>query len=212
MQREGNDKRFSIGRGLALVGLVFVLIAAIGAYLGLASITLIAWWIPLIVSLVLAAISGTVLWRLWQQLNGIDSIAPNFIAHIVFFTFFLTGAFYVINFICRDESNPQKVTAVVLEKYREKHYRSQRVGRNRYVRGNPYYEYCIEVRLENGEDKKISLPFKTYKGVKPDKEITLSLAKGGLGADVLLTSDIPADNPDFYKESKRKGCRFVGSH
>ncbi|MDE6297053.1 MAG: hypothetical protein K2L89_04325 [Muribaculaceae bacterium] len=204
-------KKFTIARTIALVILVFILIGSLGAYIGFASITMIKWWIPLLFSGVIALATGTVLWRKWQILTEIDSFAINFISHLIFASIFLTGLLYTLNYIGSACSTPYTEKAMVTEKYREKHYQSRRVGRNRYVRGNPYYEYYIEVRFNNGKDKKIQLPYKTYNLIKSGKEINLSISKGWLGAGVLHISDILADNPDLSKPKERKKCRFFGT-
>ncbi|MDE7414673.1 MAG: hypothetical protein K2N05_12910 [Muribaculaceae bacterium] len=133
----------------------------------------------------------------------------NFIISIVFFTFILTGSFYSLNsFFSHSEKIKEEVT--VTSKYREKHYRSQRVGRNRYVKGPAYYEYYITVKFQDGSTKNIQLPWKDYEGIKKDSELTLSLRKGLLGSNVIITNDITIDNP--RASEKRKRCRFFGTH
>lgn len=208
-----NTKKVSVWRVLVLVLLVFLLIAGIGAYIGLLSITMIAWWIPLLFSSVIAAATGTVLWTKWEKLTEINSFAVNFILHIIFFSFFLTGVLYFLNFIGSVNRPPHKAEATVVEKYKEKHYTSRRIGRNRYVRGNPYYEYYMEVELPSDKRRKIQLPYKTYQKIKTDRDITLSFSKGWLGVDVIQTSDILADNPDLNKipEHRPRRCKFFGT-
>ncbi|MDE5791141.1 MAG: phage holin family protein [Muribaculaceae bacterium] len=204
-----NSKKFSIGRALALVGVVFILIFSLGAVIALQSLTMIRWWIPLLFSGVMAALSGTVLWRMWQRLTGNYSFTLNFICHFVFFTLLLSGLFYTINFAGAND-NARKEKAPVICKFKEKHYRSRRVGRNRYVRGPEYYEYYVKVEFPKGKEKNIQLPFSTYKGIKQDRDLTLSLSRGLLGVDVIRTSDLAKDNPPVPE--KRKRCRFFGTH
>ena len=204
-----NSRNLSVGRALTLVGIVFVLIASIGSVIGLQSLTLIKWWISLLISGVMAAGSGTVLWRMWQRLTGNHAFTPNFICHFVFITFLLSGLFYIVNFSA-SSSDVRKEKAMVISKYREKHHQSRRVGKNRYVSGPEYYEYYVEVDFPEGKSKNIQLPYSIYKGIKKDNDITLSLARGFFGIDVIRTSDIPLDNPPAPE--KRKRCRFFGTH
>lgn len=84
------------------------------------------------------------------------------------------------------------------------------MGKNRYVSGPEYYEYYVEVDFPEGKSKNIQLPYSIYKGIKKDNDITLSLARGFFGIDVIRTSDIPLDNPPAPE--KRKRCRFFGTH
>lgn len=207
---ESTTKKFSVGRALALVGIVFILIFSIGALIGLQSLTMIRWWIPVGISGIMAALSGTVLWRIWPRLTGNYSFPVNFICHFIFLTLLLSGLFYTINVIGASNSPARKEKALVVSKYKEKHYRSRRVGRNRYVRGPEYFEYYVKVEFPKGKEKSIQLPYSTYKGIKQDNEITLSLARGLFGVDVILTSEISKDNPPAPE--KRKRCRFFGTH
>lgn len=204
------SKNFSLGRALALVGIVFLLIFSIGAIIGLQPLTMIGWWIPVLISAAIAAGSGTVLWRLWQRLTGKYTFVPNFLAHFIFFTFFLAGIFYTLNFAGAYNAPSNKEKALVISKYREKRHQSRRVGRNRYVNGPEYNVYYVTVELQSGQKKDIQLPYSIYKGIKEDSPLTLSFARGLFGTNIIRTSDIPKDNPPVPE--KRKRCRFFGTH
>lgn len=205
-----NTKSFNLFPTVIYIILVFIMIICIGAIIALQSITMIRWWIPLVGAAVLSFASGTTLWRIWRKLTTSDRFLPNFILHSVFFTFFLTTLFFSLNAIFTSE-NTRKEDAFVESKYREKHHRSRRVGRNRYVTGPAYYEYYITVKLKTGETRNIELPWETYQGIKNESDITLSFKKGLFGADVLITDDIPEDNPVVIEPKHRRRCKFFGT-
>ncbi|MDE5808316.1 MAG: hypothetical protein K2H76_09375, partial [Muribaculaceae bacterium] len=116
---------------------------------------------------------------------------------------------YIINYAGASKERIEKVE--IASRYREQHYQSRRVGKNRYVRGNPYYEYYINVILPSGKEKKLQIPYSAYSRMKSGMEINLSFSKGCLGADVINVKDIISDNPDLRVPAKRKRCRFVGT-
>ncbi len=194
---------------LIFLAFVLILILSIGAVIGLQSVTMIEWWIPLSISAFVAAATGTVLWRYWAKVTGVERFLPNFLANFIFATFLIAGLFYTLNYAGASDKKSYKEEAMVMSKYREIRHRSQRVGRNRYVTGAEYNEYYISVKLDSGKEKNLQLPYSTYQHIKQDKPITLSFSKGLFFTDVINISAIPIDNPPAPE--KRKRCRFFGT-
>lgn len=201
---------FTISRALALVAIVFLLIFSIAAIVSLQPVTMIGWWIPLSISFIIATGSGFLFLRFWSQFTQIRSSIPNFLFHLIFFTLFFSSLFYTLNLIGTSSAHSRKIEAVVLDKFKEKHHRTRRVGKNSYVRGPEYYVYYVTVDYPNGLRKNIRLPYPVYKDMKIDRPITLTVTSGLFGADVILTSEIEKDNPPLPE--KRKRCRFFGTH
>lgn len=200
----------SITRAIILVILVFILIMAIGANIALLEYTLVKWWIPILISATVAAFSGTLLWKVWKRLTDINYFWVNFLCHLIFTTFLLSGLYLTINYA--GSGNPHPEEACVVAKFREQHYRSRRVGRNRYVRGNPYWEYYIKVRLDDSSVRKIRINFKEYQNVRTDRNLILSLSKGALGLPVIHPDRLSEDNPWLKAPDKSRRCRFFGTH
>ena len=205
------NKNFSIGRVLSLIGVILVFIFSLGLTLYFAGISITPWWIPVLVCVLIAAASGAKLWKVWQGLTQSKSFLPNFICNLLFSTFLLTSAYYILNSVIPVGSTKENVE--VISKFREKHYRSERVGKNSYKRGAPYYTYHISVKLPNNREKNIQLPHSTYSRIKSGEEIRLVFTKGCLGETMIDTSTILQNNPQLAKpERKRKRCRFFGTH
>lgn len=162
---------------------------------------MVRWWIPTLCSFEVAAITGFLIWKKWRYLTGIHSFALNFACHLIFFTFFFTGAFYSLNYV--HTGTPYKEKGVVVAKIRETHYRTRRVGRNRYVRDNtPYYEYYVKTSLPDGHIKKLHVPIDMYRNIRKGDTLRLSFAKGMLGCTVLRAYDLTADNPQYRMSNK----------
>lgn len=202
---------YTVPQLLMGIGAIILLIASLLSLIYFPSITLIKWWIPFIISALIAAASATVLWRLWPPLTKSAQFLPNFAINTIFFTIFLSALFFTLNFFIAKGHEPQKEKVYVEEKYRETHYRSNRTGRRSYSRGAPYYEYYIKVSFPDKSTKNIQLPFSTYKNISSISEIILSMAPGIMGINVIRPNDIAVDNPVVEKKRKRR-CRFFGTH
>ncbi|MDE6718040.1 MAG: hypothetical protein K2J70_07600 [Muribaculaceae bacterium] len=206
----GNVKKHRVIRILVLIGVAFMLIFSVGAILALAPITMVKLWIPAVVALILAAIAGTVLWRLCTRLTGISHFAPNYLLSLIFLAVCLTALFFSINACFLTGASPRKERVTVERKYRERHHTTRRTGRHSYVQGPDYYTYHLSVVFPDGTARNLQLPYSVYKDIPQDSSLTLSLRRGILGAEVLQTSDIPDDNP-VPPAKKRKRCRFFGT-
>lgn len=187
-----------------------VTVLSLGGIFALAPLTMVPWWFPAIV----AAFSGSVLgiagWRTWSYLTTIEHFLPNYLLNLLICTIWLTAFFYYTNdtFLSGDE--PQKEMVVVKSKYRERHHTSRRTGKHSYVRGPDYYTYHVTVDFLTGEQRTLKLPYSTYKNIRQDAPLILSLQRGIFGVDVIQTSSIPYDNP-VPAPRPRGHCRFFGT-
>ena len=122
---------------------------------------------------------------LWRWLT--DGAARWFcgVLHVVFFTVFLSGLLIGLNFMLTDFSSLPEVKAEVVDKYSETHYRSRRVGRNRYTRGEPYKVYKVQFRLDNGSLRTFQLPLSRYNKLRIGSAATLHQGPGALGVPVI---------------------------
>ncbi len=84
-----------------------------------------------------------------------------------------------------DFSSLPEVKAEVVDKYSETHYRSRRVGRNRYTRGEPYKVYKVQFRLDNGSLRTFQLPLSRYNKLRIGSAATLHQGPGALGVPVI---------------------------
>ena len=96
-----------------------------------------------------------------------------------------------VNYFCRDTSRTVTVRAEIVRVYSETRYRSKRVARNRYTRGEPYKVYFMDARLSDGRECKRSISIQRYNRYawnshrnKPDS-VDLHLSSGALGMEIL---------------------------
>lgn len=169
---------------VAIVVLVVVWLLAGGLAMALYSRTLVELWIPVATCSVLSLLSGVWLWKPWQRLTDSESMLPNFICHFFFSLVIFLGFFFAANrFLASGPDYEERVR--VERKYSEKKYRSRRVGRNRYARGEAYYEYYAEIRLGDGRTKQLKLPLATYNNTRSGSTMTLHLRRGFFGLPVI---------------------------
>lgn len=206
-----NGINVSAGRVLVWIGLGLVFILSLGAFLTLKTLTLVKWWIPVGVAFVITGIAGTTLWRIWRRLTGSSSFLPNFLLNLIFFTPFLTALFYSLNAAFASDKSPCKEQVRVEEKYRERHHTSRRVGKHSYISGPDYFEYYVSVTIREKDHRNLQLPYSTYKNIRRDSLLTLSLRRGLFGLEVIDTSAIPTDNPALKNSGEKRRCRFFGT-
>jgi len=123
---------------------------------------------------------------------------------VVFFTVFLSGLLIGLNFMLTDFSSLPEVKAEVVDKYSETHYRSRRVGRNRYTRGEPYKVYYLDLRLPDGRLKEMSATLGQYNRRHKGDTVALPVERGLFGVPVIKRrgrkTEVP--RPNRYREHR----------
>ncbi len=170
---------------LAIMGAVFALMVAGGAVAFFYGRTLVEWWLPLTISLCAALLLWVLLkekWaRRWPDTYGWLRCALHFLYATV-----LSGALLLgVNFAAADDATLHDEPVEVLRKYRTKHHRSRRVGRNRYAKGEPYYKYKFDARFADGRVKTLEVPLKRYNTLRQGSTIGLPLETGLFGWPVI---------------------------
>lgn len=147
--------------------------------------TLVEWWLPLTIALCAALLAWVLLkgrWeRRWPDTYGWLRCAVHFLFFTVLAGFAVLGA----NYAGADDATLHEEQVAVERKYREKHYRSRRVGRGRYVKGEPYYTYKVEARFADGRLKSFELPLTEYNRTRQGGQMVLGLEEGLLGWPVV---------------------------
>ena len=210
IKENGKGRKLPVVRILMLIAVGFTLIFSVGAILALAPVTMVSWWIPAGVSLMLAAVAGLTVWRICSRLSGTALFVPNYLLSLIFLAVCLTALFFSLNACFLTAAPPRKEKVTVESKYREKHHTSRRTGRRSYVQGPDYYTYHLAVVFSDGTARTLKLPYSVYKDIPQDSSLTLSLRRGFFGAEVIQTTDILNDNP-LPPSKKRKRCRFFGT-
>lgn len=165
--------------GLLVIGLLLVSISV-----NLYGKTIVEPWLPYGIALLLGvasiAVSGV-----WRCLTDTSRWWIN-----ALYGFAVVGAlsaFAIIggNYYMADESTAHTEEVKVVDKYREKHYKSRRVSRRVYTRGAPYWTYHVTVEFADGRRKPIEVTKKRYAKIKSGSIRELTLQKGLFGMPVV---------------------------
>ena len=167
-----------------LVMLILVTIIAYGVFIALANLTMVST-ARVLTCTVIASGFIAVAWRGgFGKLLGISNELVNRLIVLVVFTGIITAGFYSVNFWMSRESTSHKEQAVVVKKYRKTRHRSRRVGR-RYVQGEPYNVYYIDLRYSSGEVKPRQVKIEKYNRIKTGDTITVGVEMGAFGFPII---------------------------
>ena len=183
---------------------VLLVLISYGAAIGLQGLTLVRWWVPVLVCVIVAAGSGAVLWRWWPRITGIGAPWVNYVCHVVVGV----GVLLVLVMLANRafSGGEERTVAVRVErKYTETHYRQKRVGR-RYVRGEPYKVYYIEVSFPTGQRKAFGVTTGQYQRVWKGAELHVKVGRGALGMPVIDRS--PAAEIDSLRRPRTRRRTF----
>lgn len=182
--------------GWRIFGIITVLLAVIvfyGVAVALFGMTLVRpLWI-VTASVIFAVATAIPLSKRWAVLTGTSKGIVNALCHIVAVTGLCMVVILGVNYFARDTNEAVTVRAEVLRVYSETRYRSRRVARNRYTRGEPYRVYYMDVRLPDGRERQRSISMQQYnryartghiRSQRPDS-IDLRLTPGALGLTVI---------------------------
>lgn len=185
MTKSGNRGSGMFTWRCVAAGVVLVIYAGAVA---LVSRTLVDWQLVFAASALAAIFTSLISWKIWRWLTGSGRFVWNLIIGTVIFTGVFSAAYYIVNYSCADRSTTHMERAIVERVFYKERHRSKRVGRNRYVQGEAYHVYFMQVRLSNGMSKELEIPFREYRKTRKGKEINLPVAAGALGAPVILYS------------------------
>lgn len=169
---------------IAIIIIVCVIMAT--AAWSLHERTLINPLLPAGCGLALGLATGLWMWKLSRYITDCSKMLPNMVCHTILFTILLTSLFYIINYTCADRDASYTENAAITAKHSSVHYHSRRVGRNRYTKGEPYNVYDIKIQFKDSTVRKLRVPLSKYNKYRNGAEIRLTMAKGLLGAPVIL--------------------------
>ena len=165
--------------------MILVFILAAGLLMVAVEHTFMNYYVWFGVMVLLGVVSVMPCMRLWQWVTNSGARWFCGVLHVVFFTVFVSGLLLGLNFMLTDFGALPEVKAEVVDKYSETHYRSRRVGRNRYTRGEPYKVYKVQFRLDNGTLRTFQLPLSRYNKLRRGATATLHQGRGALGVPVI---------------------------
>lgn len=177
----------AIGKlGVLTIILIFITLILLGGIVALYDTTLISPLIPATASLALGLATALWLWKIWRPITGTQKQWPNFICHTACAAILAASLFYICNYAFADKENINKSRVEIVEKYHKVRHHTKRVSRNRYARGEAYNTYHIKVRLDNGTTHELNVTLNKYHRLHAGDSIDIPIAKGALGAPVIM--------------------------
>lgn len=182
--------------GWRIFGIITVSLVVIGSYglaLALLGMTLVrpVWIVG--PSFLFAVLTAFVFRQKWKWLTGTDNIAINAICHTIAAAGLFMAVILGANYLGRNTSESEAVRGEIIKVFSETRYRSKRVARNRYTRGEPYQVYFMIVRLPDGRECKRPISLQRYnryvrsnrlRRERPDS-VDLHLTPGALGMTII---------------------------
>lgn len=146
--------------------------------------TIVEWWLPLAISVSLAALCAAFARRLWPCITRTRSASVNFLVHILATTGIFLASIYCVNLL---PSPSEEMEVEIVDKYTRLHHRNRRVGRHYLPTGEKYRTYHIIIALPDGSSKTVSLPAGRYNRIHTGKTVSIPVRAGFLGMPVLPT-------------------------
>ncbi len=176
----------TIAKALLWGALCIFLIFAVGGIVSFARLTISDWRIPACVCAVIGIFSAP----LQQLLRARMALWLRCLIQAVAVTVICLFGYYLINFITAQQAPVRFDDVLVTRVYREKHYKSKRVGRRHYTRGAPYWVYCMDIELADGRQKSVTISQRRYKLVDAGDTVGLASRRGIFGKDVIAPANI----------------------
>lgn len=146
--------------------------------------TLVGWWVPVGVALLVAVVSIR-LYNKWGWLTTCENKTVNVLCHLIGVGSITYMLFLAGNYCLADSASTHEEEVMVQNKYQETHKKTRRVSKRRIVSDGVRKEYYLEVAFNNGSVKTLYVSLATYNKAKPGKPKKLTLRKGFLGIPVI---------------------------
>lgn len=171
-------------RQVVLWGLLIVSALLLALSIHFYGSTIVKPWVPFGMA-VLLGIASIAVSGIWRRLTGSAKWWIN--ALYGFAVVGAVSAFAIMggNYFMADESTAHIEEVEVVDKYREKHYKSRRVSRRVYTRGAPYWTYHVTVEFADGRRKSIEVTQKRYQRIRNGSVRELTMQKGLFGMPVV---------------------------
>lgn len=146
--------------------------------------TLVAWWVPVGVALLVAVISIR-LCNKWGWLTACENKMVNILCHLIGVGSITYMLLLAGNDCLADSAATHKEEVMVQKKYKETHKKTRRMSGRRIVSDGVRKEYYLEVAFSNGTMKTLHVSLATYNKAQSGKLKMLTLRKGFFGIPVI---------------------------
>ncbi|MDE6247138.1 MAG: hypothetical protein K2M41_04770 [Muribaculaceae bacterium] len=141
------------------------------------------------ISGVIGLLSAVALSAVIRKWTGINNLSLCILIGGIFMTGIFASIFYTSNMLYADHDSEYTEKACVVRKYQETHYKSKRITRKTYARGEPYQEYYIELNYSNGMTRSLLIKRSIYKYIHKGDSIDIKFQRGILGIPVIKGID-----------------------
>ncbi len=132
--------------------------------------------------------TGLILGQRWSKVTKVSNFALNLGVHVVVFALFIAAAVLIVNYTTANLDSVPETKVLVEKKYTKTRYRSKRVTRKTYTRGEPYKVYFIDLEIPHLGERSFEVPRKVYTSLSTGDTATVRLGRGLLGLPVLDAS------------------------
>lgn len=178
-------KSVSAARYFFIGLLIVALLIFIGGSMAIYSNTIVNPWIPIAGAAIIALVSVPPCARWWKFVTQCRQPWVNGLCHVIFTGSLLLFVFYFSNFYFAKHDTIHTERAVIERLYSETHYKTKRISRRTYGRGEPYQQYYMEVRFEDGRSKNLSLKLDDYRRLMRMDTVQLKMERGLWGIPVI---------------------------
>lgn len=148
--------------------------------------TVVRWWIPVSLAVILGAALWFAVRRIWKRLMSDWPAGASFFVHMILSATVLSAGILGANHWGARRDSARKVKAEVTAKYQEKRYRTRRIGKGRYVKGESYCVYFVVCTFPDKSRKTFEVGSDTYFHIGHHSNMTMTIAPGLFSWPVVL--------------------------
>ena len=171
--------------------------------------TLIDWWVPGTVALLISIPVGLALWRVMKTVTRSSKAIVNYPLALAVCWSLLIFCFYLPNYCFSRQDTRHEIMAPVVKKFTQTHYKTRRISKHTSVRGEKYYTYHYSVALPDSTTKSFSVSAGDFVKVRHGSDIQVTLEKGLFGVTVIKKYNIkPKSTSIKPKNLERKHFNY----
>lgn len=171
-------------RKFLIIVIIFFVVGCVAVEMAMWNYTLVDIAVPLSVGGCGAMVTGLIFGKSWRNVTGSSSRVLNFCCQAVFGFVLFSAAFFMINSWMADDDR-YDVKVEVMERIREKHRQTKRVGRRYVADGPEYYMHYLKVRFDDGQTKMITADHGEYAHSMAGDSVTVEMQRGRFGYSVI---------------------------
>ena len=168
-----------------MIALGLVAISAAGLAMVIQNDTMVTWWIPTLICILIAVPIGVAVKKPLGRILPTNNRRVGAVAGIVVAYTLLAGAFYSLNYYASDSDTSHQFKVAITKKTTKEHYRVRRIGRNRVGRGEKYYTHAVTVEWPDLRPKELSVGAHEYARRRIGDSISLPTRGGLFGIPVI---------------------------